>query len=190
MVWCVFVLGPSSLYPASRTKLGHGVVQHPGRLPERPMGADCKSVGLRLRRFESCTCHPGQTWYLATLALEIARAKGSRPSVIPALGAITRPDGVCCRERPRKRVKRHFSGTLTNCGIGLIIRWSRVRAPPAPPAPLQPHFSTKCRRSSSAVFVSSEWLSGTRFQSQNPESPRRDARILARRSRASKTASG
>ena len=21
------------------------------------MGADCKSVGLRLRRFESCTCH-------------------------------------------------------------------------------------------------------------------------------------
>src|SRR6476660_5927397 len=60
MVWCVFVLGPSSLYPASRTKPGHGVVQHPGRLPERPMGADCKSVGLRLRRFESCTCHPGQ----------------------------------------------------------------------------------------------------------------------------------
>ena len=29
----------------------------PGRLPERPMGADCKSVGLRLRRFESYTCH-------------------------------------------------------------------------------------------------------------------------------------
>src|SRR6478609_5619445 len=36
-----------------------GLVQL-GRLPERPMGADCKSVGLRLRRFESCTCHPGQ----------------------------------------------------------------------------------------------------------------------------------
>src|SRR4051794_2120727 len=29
----------------------------PGRLPERPMGADCKSVGVCLRRFESCTCH-------------------------------------------------------------------------------------------------------------------------------------
>ena len=29
----------------------------PGRLPERPMGADCKSVGVFLRRFESCTCH-------------------------------------------------------------------------------------------------------------------------------------
>ena len=24
------------------------------------MGADCKSVGLRLPRFESLTCHPGQ----------------------------------------------------------------------------------------------------------------------------------
>src|SRR6478752_2381693 len=36
-----------------------GLVQL-GRLPERPMGADCKSVGLRLRRFESCTCHRGQ----------------------------------------------------------------------------------------------------------------------------------
>jgi hypothetical protein len=42
------------LYPAMRT------CSTPGRLPERPMGADCKSVGLRLRRFESCTCHPGQ----------------------------------------------------------------------------------------------------------------------------------
>src|ERR1700752_4881282 len=30
---------------------------HTGRLPERPMGADCKSVGLRLPRFESWTCH-------------------------------------------------------------------------------------------------------------------------------------
>lgn len=28
-----------------------------GRLPERPMGADCKSVGLCLRRFESYICH-------------------------------------------------------------------------------------------------------------------------------------
>src|SRR6476620_6167429 len=36
-----------------------GLVQL-GRLPERPMGADCKSVGLRLRRFESCTCHARQ----------------------------------------------------------------------------------------------------------------------------------
>ncbi len=29
-----------------------------GRLPERPMGADCKSVGFCLPRFESLTCHP------------------------------------------------------------------------------------------------------------------------------------
>src|SRR3954447_14569300 len=28
-----------------------------GRLSERPMEADCKSVGVHLRRFESCTCH-------------------------------------------------------------------------------------------------------------------------------------
>src|SRR5271169_6487983 len=33
---------------------------HTGRLPERPMGADCKSVGLRLPRFESWICHPVQ----------------------------------------------------------------------------------------------------------------------------------
>src|ERR1700704_6917778 len=52
-----FVLDPSSLYPASRTKPGHPVVQHPGRLPERPMGADCKSVGVCLQWFESTTCH-------------------------------------------------------------------------------------------------------------------------------------
>src|ERR1700741_3569146 len=37
-----------------------------GRLPERPMGADCKSVGLRLHRFESCTCHQGQRVFPAT----------------------------------------------------------------------------------------------------------------------------
>src|SRR4029079_8277482 len=42
------------------------------------MGADCKSVGLRLRRFESCTCHRGHTWYLAALALAHARANGRR----------------------------------------------------------------------------------------------------------------
>src|ERR1700735_5511485 len=33
---------------------------HIGRLPERPMGADCKSVGLRLPRLESWICHQGQ----------------------------------------------------------------------------------------------------------------------------------
>ena len=30
-----------------------------GGLPERPMGADCKSVGVCLRRFESFTRHGG-----------------------------------------------------------------------------------------------------------------------------------
>src|SRR3954465_10750323 len=33
--------------------------QHPGGLPERPKGADCKSVGVCLRRFEPCTRHEG-----------------------------------------------------------------------------------------------------------------------------------
>ena len=28
-----------------------------GRVPERPKGTDCKSVGLCLRRFESCRAH-------------------------------------------------------------------------------------------------------------------------------------
>src|SRR5690606_26228396 len=30
-----------------------------GRLSERPMEADCKSVAVCLRRFESCPCHHG-----------------------------------------------------------------------------------------------------------------------------------
>ena len=41
----------------------------PGRLPERPMGADCKSVGGSLHRFESCTCH----WFFG---LRIPTASG------------------------------------------------------------------------------------------------------------------
>src|ERR1700730_4359262 len=36
-----------------------GCYTHHGRLPERPMGADCKSVGLRLPRFESWISHGG-----------------------------------------------------------------------------------------------------------------------------------
>src|SRR5579883_2591268 len=31
---------------------------YPGQLPKWPNGTDCKSVGLRLRRFESSTAHP------------------------------------------------------------------------------------------------------------------------------------
>ena len=49
-VQAVCIAGVVSLYSAMRAA-AHG------RLPERPMGADCKSVGLRLRRFESYTCH-------------------------------------------------------------------------------------------------------------------------------------
>src|SRR5207302_1259740 len=30
---------------------------HPGGMPERPKGADCKSAGTRLRRFESFSLH-------------------------------------------------------------------------------------------------------------------------------------
>ena len=31
---------------------------HQGEIPKWPTGADCKSVVLRLRRFESCSPHP------------------------------------------------------------------------------------------------------------------------------------
>jgi hypothetical protein len=55
----VCIRGAGSLYPAQRT--GKVIVEIEsavrGRLPERPMGADCKSVGESLRRFESYTCH-------------------------------------------------------------------------------------------------------------------------------------
>jgi hypothetical protein len=50
-VLAVYAPGTSSLYSC--------YPYHTGRLPERPMGADCKSVGLRLPRFESWTCHQG-----------------------------------------------------------------------------------------------------------------------------------
>ena len=49
VMWCCAIVSPC----CHRAKPG---VRH-GRLPERPMGADCKSVGVFLRRFESCTCH-------------------------------------------------------------------------------------------------------------------------------------
>ena len=52
-MWCCAIVSPC----CHRAKPG---VRH-GRLPERPMGADCKSVGVFLRRFESCTCHPTKT---------------------------------------------------------------------------------------------------------------------------------
>src|SRR5438105_7511030 len=37
---------------------------HPGGMPERPKGADCKSAGSRLRRFESFSLHHStmETW--------------------------------------------------------------------------------------------------------------------------------
>ncbi len=54
------MFGTSSLYSATRAKPGVPEGDKPGRLPERPMGADCKSVGESLHRFESCTCHTDQ----------------------------------------------------------------------------------------------------------------------------------
>jgi hypothetical protein len=82
MVHSVCVWGTSSLYPAMRT------CSTPGRLPERPMGADCKSVGLRLRRFESCTCHPGQRHFSQKAAIA-RRAALSR--------IVTARDKLCAR---------------------------------------------------------------------------------------------
>jgi hypothetical protein len=41
------------------------------------MGADCKSVGLRLHWFESSTCHQGQRLFWAT-----ATGLKVRPSVV------------------------------------------------------------------------------------------------------------
>ena len=40
------------------------------------MGADCKSVGLRLRRFESCTCHP-----CAIEAFRVLTTRSSHPEL-------------------------------------------------------------------------------------------------------------
>ena len=48
-------------HECDRGAAGCILLQHQGGLPERPMGADCKSVGLRLRRFESFTRHALRT---------------------------------------------------------------------------------------------------------------------------------
>ena len=51
--------------------------------------ADCKSVGLRLRRFESCTCHPGQRLYslaATTRSFPIVRRSSSAESKAVATG--------------------------------------------------------------------------------------------------------
>ena len=82
------------MYPASRTKAGC------------PSGQWERTVNPSAYAYAGSNPAPAttaQTWYLATLALEIARAKGSRPSVIPALGAITRPDGVCYHDAATER---------------------------------------------------------------------------------------
>jgi len=50
--------------------------------------ADCKSVGLRLRRFESCTCHPGQRHFRAApicrSGVEMAEVALTLPSRQPS----------------------------------------------------------------------------------------------------------
>ena len=57
MVGCGGTTGAVKSAPNLRL---HGVGLYyltPGRVPERPKGTDCKSVGLCLRRFESCRAH-------------------------------------------------------------------------------------------------------------------------------------
>ena len=47
------------------------------------MGADCKSVGLRLQRFESSTCHPDQAPFRGGLiALRARPLRSSRGGTI------------------------------------------------------------------------------------------------------------
>src|SRR5690606_11254416 len=84
----VCIPGVGSLYSALRAE------KRDGRLPERPMGADCKSVGESLRRFESYTCHREPPWIemirggssvSGPRRLSLARACGSARSEIPAL---------------------------------------------------------------------------------------------------------
>jgi hypothetical protein len=93
-----------------------GVIPGPahGRLSEWPMEADCKSVGLSLRRFESCTCHHCDVsrvsevrtigfGLLAVLVLVVARGverSGSR-RISPRW---VRPVPMKCRMAARRRV--------------------------------------------------------------------------------------
>src|ERR1700741_3111864 len=82
-----------------------------GRLPERPMGADCKSVGLRLHRFESCTCHQRQVVFPAiTTGLKAATVRKASAAVSNASATASRSSGnepiaihgECCRLVPEQ----------------------------------------------------------------------------------------
>src|ERR1700757_3432084 len=89
---------------------------------------DCKSVGVRLRRFESCTCHPGQTWYLAMQAFANAKGKRQR-SLTPS----TRRDGAAARRSALAVLgyfQHQFGGGVQDYAVQLIAR--AARSAPAP----------------------------------------------------------
>lgn len=92
-----------------------------GRLPERPKGADCKSVGVRLRRFESYTCH--------TRKGPLICENGS--------GALSLSDFVLlslprCRGRERRAVFRGAVARTTPCRGSDTLGWAGRRGDARP----------------------------------------------------------
>ena len=95
-----------------------------GRLPERPMGADCKSVGVFLRRFESCTCHSSM---IADPRLRRGSVR-SRPDVEVESTLAAKPDR--CED-----LRKALRPTIVRCAVDGVVasgraehRWS---APPS-----------------------------------------------------------
>jgi hypothetical protein len=64
------------------------------------MGADCKSVGLRLRRFESCTCHRSSAWVMNHSIASHCVSKGVRSQRRPSRRRKATPAGCLLPASP------------------------------------------------------------------------------------------
>src|SRR4051794_14578447 len=71
---------------SSRSRGIHGWLRISGGMPERPKGADCKSAGSRLRRFESFSLHHRRETERTTSA-GIAQLVERQPSKLNVTGS-------------------------------------------------------------------------------------------------------
>ena len=96
-----------------------------GQLPKRPNGTDCKSVGLRLRRFESSTAHRRPSgWFSPSdqrCARFVARSLREARSRVHAKGIWRHPSSGYCRPQERRDSRPSSSGAEHNLGkVGVM----------------------------------------------------------------------
>lgn len=105
-----------------------------GWLPERPNGADCKSAGLRLRRFESFTAHfdepraQARGFSLETDALWRAR-DGARAKKREAVSRTRPPEGKKVKLANAHRRRAQFDSATRSRTIAWWRRGNVCRPP-------------------------------------------------------------